>query len=297
MIFLKRLQKKWKIILVDLLSGIGLFWLFVEMSSYFTNGSADVFLKKPLIYFLVLFLVLIGVIIKNRPKTTFKSKIKGKDNFIEIKIGDAFNNSGALIVPFNNKFDTSLCGNVKKANSLQNKLIQNYYNGKSEHLDIDIKKQGIDLNEEYEIGKTIEIENGGKKFYLLVNSHKLENCRVRASIDDLIVSLNGVWDFLANETSRNKIVTIPLLNTGHGRDPSLTKMKTVKDIIHSYIEASKTINICEKLIISISESDIDKKLIDLDELEEYLKARTKFFRTVKVSQDDDGLSKVVDVEN
>ncbi len=297
MIVLKRLQKKWKIILIDLLSGIGLFWLFVEMSSYFTNGNVDIFLKKPLIYFLVLLLILASVIIKNRPKTTFKEIIRGKDNFIEIKVGDAFNNSGALIIPFNNKFDTRLCGNVKKANSLQNKLIQDYYSDKSEHLDIDIKKQNIDLNKEYEIGKTVEIENGGKRFYLLVNSHKLENCRVKASIDDLIISLNGVWDFLANDTSRNKIVTIPLLNTGHGRDPSLTKMKTVKDIIHSYIEASKTINICEKLIISIPETDIDKRLIDLDELEGYLKARTKFFRTVRVSQDDEGLSKVVDVEN
>ena len=76
----------------------------------------------------------------------------------------------------------------------------------------------------------------------MVNSHKLKNCRVNASIDDLIISLSGVWDFLANETSRNKVITIPLLNTGHGRDPSLTKMKTAKDIIHSYIEASKTIN-------------------------------------------------------
>ncbi len=297
MIFLKRLQKKWRVVLVDLLSGVGLFWLFVEMSSYFTNGSIDIFLKNPLIYFLVLLLILVGVVIKNRPKTTFKSKIRGKDNFIEIKVGDAFKNSGALIIPFNNQFDTKLCGNVKKANSLQNKLIQDYYSDKSEHLNIDIKKQNIDLDKEYEIGKTIEIENGGKRFYLLVNSHKLESCRVRASIDDLIISLNGVWDFLANDASRNKIITIPLLNTGHGRDPSLTKMKTVKDIIHSYIEASKTINICEKLIISIPEADIDKKLIDLDDLEEYVKARTKFFRTVKISQDDDGLSKVVDVEN
>lgn len=297
MIFLKRLQKKWRVILIDLLSGIGLFWLFVEMSSYFTSGSVDAFLKKPLIYFCVLLFIFVGVIIKDRPKTTFKSKIRDKDNFIEVKVGDAFKNSGALIVPFNNQFDTRLCGNVKKADSLQNKLIQDYYNGKSEHLDIDIKKQNIDFSKEYEIGKTIEIENGGKRFYLLVNSHKLENCRVKASIDDLIIALNGVWDFLANDTSRNKIVTIPLLNTGHGRDPSLTKMKTVKDIIHSYIEASKNINICEKLVISISEADIDKKLIDLDELEEYLEARTKFFRTVKTSQGDDGLSKVVDVES
>jgi hypothetical protein len=296
-IFWKRLQKKWKIILIDLLSGVGLFWLFVEMSSYFTNGNVDIFLKTPFIYFCTLFLILVAVIIKNKPKTTFKERIRGKDNFIEIRVGDAFENNGALIIPFNNQFDTRLSGNVKKADSLQNKLIQDYYSGKSEHLDIDIEKQNIDFSKKYEIGKTIEIENNGKRFYLLVNSHKLENCRVEASIDDLIISLSGVWDFLANDTSRNKIVTIPLLNTGHGRGPALTKMKIVKDIIHSYIEESKTINICEKLIISILETDIDKKLIDLDELEEYLKARTKFFRTVKTSQDDDGSSKVVDIES
>ncbi|MCB9810676.1 MAG: hypothetical protein H6779_02510 [Candidatus Nomurabacteria bacterium] len=291
--------KKWKLIVADTVTGLGLFWLAVEMSSYMTSGVVDHLFKEPWFALPIMVLIFIIAILKNKPKTSFSSRIRKKDNFIEVKVGDAFKNKGALIVPINDHFDLTLGGNVAKANSLQNKLICDYYGGRHEHLEADIKDK-VSQNTENPIGTTVEVENNNKRFYLLANSHKLENNRVKASIDDLITSLASVWDFIGNESGRNKYVTIPLVNSGHGRNASLTKMTTAKEIIDSYIEANKQINVCERLIIAIHPDDIKNGLVNLDELQEYLNAACNHYKQVIMAPKENGdnvPSQVIAIDN
>ena len=119
-----------KSIIADFVTGIGLFWLFVSIGSYSTNGGIDTFAKSIFLFIFASIIILTIALVKNKPKTVFSYKLRDKDNFIEIKVGDAFNNSGSLVVPINNYFDVSLGGNVKKAKSLQNKLITEFYLGK-----------------------------------------------------------------------------------------------------------------------------------------------------------------------
>ncbi|MGD9488105.1 MAG: macro domain-containing protein [Calditrichaceae bacterium] len=277
-----RWLSKYKSILTDLMSGIGLFWLFVEIASYSTNGQIDKYTKS-IAFFLVGFvLIIIIVLIKNRPRTSFSYKLRDKDNFIEVKVGDAFDNNGALIIPFNNYLDVSLGGNVKKANSLQNKLIKQYYFDKEEHLVQDILKK-TNLTAPFDIGTTVEIEQKGKSFFLLVNSHKKENNRVVSTVDDFLLSLSKVWDFIALESGRKSIVTIPIISTNHGRITDLNRMNAIKEIINSYVEASKFLNIADKLIISIFPDDINKGNIKLDEVDEYLKFQCNHYRKVHFS--------------
>lgn len=294
-----RWLKKWKLVIADAVTGLGLFWLFVEVTSYMTDGAIDSVVKKLVVALPIMVFILLIAILKNKPTTSFSRRIRKKDNFIQIKVGDAFKNKGALIVPINNHFDLTLGGNVAKANSLQNKLIKDYYGGRHEHLEADIREK-VNYNNENPVGTTVEIENNGKRFYLLANSHKLENNRVRAGIDDLIVSLTSVWDFIGGESGRNKYVTIPLLNSGHGRHSSLTKMTTAKEIIDSYIEASKQTNVCEQLIIAIHPDDVSSGLVKLDELEEYLTAACNHYKQVIMAPRDNGddtPSQVIAIDN
>jgi hypothetical protein len=286
MIF-KRWVSKYKSILIDLMAGIGLFWLFVEIASYSTNGKIDS-LTKSIVFFIIGFVIIIVIaLIKNRPKTSFGYKLRDKDNFIEVKVGDAFNNKGALIIPFNNYLDVSLGGNVKKANSLQNKLINQYYSDKEEHLAQDISKN-VNNSVPYDIGTTVEIEQKGKSFYLLVNSHKKKNNRVESTVDDFLLSLSKVWDFIALESGRKSVVTIPIISTNHGRITDLNRMNAIKEIINSYVEASKLLNIADKLIISIFPDDIKKGNINLDKVDEYLKFQCNHYRKVHFSPKPEG---------
>lgn len=299
MIPFKRWIVRWKSILVDLVSFIGIFWLFVEIASYSTAGAVDIYLKKVGVFIFILIVAILLATLKNKPKSHFGYHLRGKDNFVEIRVGDAFKNKGALIVPVNDQFDMSLGGNVSKAASIQNQLIVKFYNGKTGHLEADLSNK-ITIGAKYEVGKTVEVEQLGKKFYLVANSIKKENNRVKSEIDDFIQTLNGLWSYIGLESSRDRAVTIPLINTQHGRNSYLSRTGLIKEIITSYIETSKSLNICEKLIISIHPSDLQKGNIDLDELDNYLRFSCRHYRqltTQEQSEDPNHSTKIIRIDN
>lgn len=288
-----------KNILIDSVSLIGIFWLFVEIFSYSTDGKADKVLKDVYLFTTAFLLIIISAVIKNKPKTSFKYHLRNKDNYIEIRVGDAFDNNGALVVPVNDEFDMSLAGNVAKANSIQNQVIKKFYSGKTDHINTDISSKII-IGQKYDVGKTIEVEQGGKKFYFVVNSIKFPNNRAKSDVDDFIQALNGLWQFIALESGRNNEVTIPLMNTQHGRDSNLTRKSAIKEIITSYIESSKHLNICEKLIISIHPQDLVRGSIDLDEIDDFLKFSCNHYRKLTLQQqneDPNNGSRIVEIDN
>ena len=210
----------------------------------------------------------------------FQYQLRDKDNYIEVRVGDAFDNNGSLIIPINNYFDVSLWWNVKKAKSIQNKLISKFYSNKEDHLSSDISKK-IELGKPYEIWTAIEIEQDNKKFYLLVNSTKKNNNRVESTIDDFLLCLSRIWEYIALESGRDDIVTIPLISTRHWRIIDLNRSTAIKEIIRSYIDSSKQLNIADKLIISIHPDDIKKWNINLDEINDYLKFSCLHYKHVQ----------------
>lgn len=275
----KRWFACWKSVLTDIVTGVGLYWLLVEISSYSTNSQVDVVFKNLTSFSIAMTLIVLIALYKNRPRYHFSYKLRDKDVFVEVQVGDAFNNNGALIIPINDHFDTSLGGNVKKAKSVQNKLISEYYSGKCEHLDSDIQ-QKINTDSLHEIGTTIEVEQQGKKFYLLVNSKKKPNNRVESTIDDFLLSLTKVWDYIALESGRDDAITIPIISTRHGRITDLNRTKAIKEIIRSFIESSKKLNIADRLIVCIHPNDLEKGKIDLDSIDDFLRLSCLHYREV-----------------
>jgi hypothetical protein len=198
---IKRWWRNLKNIFIDIVSWVGIFWLFVEMFSYSTNESTDSIFKNVYLFSGVFVLVCILSLVKNRPRTSFKYNLRNKDSYIEVKVGDAFNNSGALVVPVNDEFDMSLGGNALKANSIQNQVIQKFYANKVDHLNTDISAK-VTIGQKHEIGKTIEVEQNGKKFYLVVNSVKKDDL-MKGNID-----LDEIDDFLKFSCSHYRKLTL-----------------------------------------------------------------------------------------
>ena len=284
--------KRWllndKAIVADFVTGIGLFWLFVEMASYSTDSEIDTITKSIWLFVFVSIAILIIALIRNKPKTSFSYQLRDKDNFIEVRVGDAFKNEGSLVIPFNDCFDVSLDGNVKKAKSIQNKLISDFYSGKEGHLTTDIIEK-IDLTQSpYDIGTTIEVEQNGKLFYLLVNSRKKQNNRVESSVDDFLLSLSKLWTYIASESGRNSVVTIPLISTNHGRITNINRATAIKEIIESYIDISKSLNIADRLIISIHPNDLKKGNINLDNIDDFLKFSCQHYKITTFSDKPEG---------
>lgn len=279
-ITLKRWKNNWKDILRDFLSCMGLCWLLLEIITYFFIDFASTF-QTFNVLLVILCISLIYGVFKNYPKSSYIKKIRDKDVYIEIRIGDAFKNRGSLIIPINNEFNLSLNGNVKKAKSLQNRLIVDFYDSKEEHLKSDIANK-LNLSKiPYAIGTTVEVEQKNKTFYLVVNSNNKDNNRVESNIDDFMMALNGIWDYLANNASKDELVTIPLLNTQHGRDSNLNRLDAVKQIIETFIDATKYKIICDYLIISIFPSDLKKGDINFDYLIHYLDFQCDNYKDIK----------------
>ena len=292
---LKRWIYNWKDIIWDFFSCLGLLWLLTEVVSFFFTALNDK-LALPVFFYIFIAISFLFAIFKNYPKSSYCVKIRDRDSWIELKVGDAFNNKGALVVPFNDYFDSALNGNVRKAKSIQSKLIQEYFQGNENILTQKITPLILDEQAPFQIGKVIEIESDksnsfikkSKRFYLLVNSKKQSNNRVKSTIDDFMFSLNGLWDFLSFDSSRDETVSIPLINTQHGRNPDITREVVVKQIIDTFIETSKHKSICEKLIISIHPSDLKKGDLNLDQLFEYQLFQCKNYKEVKFNTKPEG---------
>ncbi|MBU1319834.1 MAG: hypothetical protein KKG33_15475 [candidate division Zixibacteria bacterium] len=285
------MMRRWfrnrKSILSDFVTGVGLFWLVVEIASYSTDGKTDSLAKSVAFFLIASVVIVIIALAKNRPKTSFTYQLRDKDNIVEVRVGDAFDNAGTLVIPVNNCFDVCMGGNVMKARSLLSKMIAVYYSDKEAHLANDISKK-TDCTRAHDIGTTIEVEQRNKKFYLLASSKKKTNNRVESTVDDVLLSISKLWEYIALESGRDAAVTIPLIGTNHGRIHDLTRSTIVKEIIHSYIEASKRLSICDKLIISILPSDLKKGNIDLDEIDEYLEYSCKHYRKVTLATKPEG---------
>ena len=236
-IYLKRFFSAYKSILTDFFSSIGAILLIIKAIEYI-NIEAVSRVKESIFPIAILLIPLVYSIYMNIPKKSFSYPLRERDNFIEVTVGDAFKNDGALIIPINDHFDVSLGENVKDSGSLQSQLIENFYSNKSEHLKADIDKSSMN-KEVHDIGTVIEINQKNKKFYLLANSKKKKNNRVKSTKDDFILSVSKVFEYIANCSGRNESVTIPLINTGHGRISNLNKSTAIKDIIHIGIVAYK----------------------------------------------------------
>lgn len=277
---LKRWIKNWKQIINDFFVSLGFIWLMVEMVEYFnSNLATNIHLRSHGVVFVLL--SLFSSLKKNYPKSSFIQRMRNTDYWIEIRLGDAFENEGALVVPINNMFDVALGGNVKKAKSIQNKLIQAYYSGKEDHLknDIGIK---LDLNKTpYPMGTVVEVEQSEKKFYLLANTKVSQNNRAESVVDDFMSSLVGLWDALACDSGKDEAVTIPLINTQHGRDPNLTREVVIKQIIDTFIDASRHRCVCDKLIISVQPVDLKKGELDIESLGKYLDFQCQNYKEIK----------------
>jgi hypothetical protein len=178
---------------------------------------------------------------------------------------------------------------LAKAKSLHNKLINDYFDNDYKKLDELINTKIIGKVKPFEIGSVIEIEKNlkrffkveNKRFYLLVNTKKQENHRVNSTIDDFMISINRLWDFLSSDTTKGESITIPLINTQHGRNVELTREVVIKQIIDTFIDSSKYSSICEELIITIHPSDIEKGNLDFDKLCEYLSFQAQNYKVIK----------------
>ena len=269
------------------LASFGAIWLAIETVSFF-NDDAKMFLSTKGVWFYTLgFLVACFL---SRPKTGVSYQLKNRDVTIEIRIANAFEVPGDLVVPTNTTFDTDLDGRIPKAKSIQGEFTRRYYDSEVHHLDLDIDKALAKENYHYEelpekdhrkkrqypIGTVIQLERAKRLFYLVANSHINDSGVASTTIENLRESLARLWYYISEKGSKGDIV-IPLVGTGKARLGE-KREDVLLEIIRSFIASCSSGSYCDKLVVAIYPPDVTKHKIDVNYLQEFLKYSCKYAR-------------------
>lgn len=216
-------------------------------------------------------------------KTIISNRLKDRDLTIEIRVANALEINGDLVVPVSTTFDTDFSKEPSKGQSILREFIHRYYNDSGiHHLDSDIDealtKEGYKheqisrrngwKNKRYAIGTVAQVMNSEKQFYLVANSHINNTGAVATDIHLIRESLVKLWDHISTKGRKGDIV-IPLVGTGAG----MLKEKRediVREIIYSFIASCSSTTYCDRLIIAIYPPDVKEYKIDLKHLQDLL---------------------------
>lgn len=227
------------------------------------------------------------VVIRSIPKKEFVFKIKNKDIYIRIVIGDILKQKDTIIVPTNSTFDTMMEQEFISIKSLQGQIQSKYFNNNINTLDSLMTDQlksikynkltdrKLTKNREYEIGTTIKINYSQRRFYFLANSNINSNGQtINPSMKQITEALSRLWQYISiNGHCEN--LAIPLIGTGRMGIVN-SREEVIKQIIFSFIASSCEKKVAPELKIYIRSEDIKKHNINMNEILEYLYYTSKY---------------------
>jgi len=268
------------------LSVVGVVWLIIESTSFFSQPLSEFFK----VYWLYSFIIAaLWVIYENRPKTEFNFKLKNRDISIQISIGDMFTYKGSYIIPFNTSLDTTFKDGLISKNSTQGQFTVKYFK-EPRHLDGDIntflaerqpsetlpnKQKGNQFK--YDIGLIIKLKLENDKYaYLSAISDMNDEGVASTSFDNILISLGELWDFILTKGELG-VLNIPILGTGRGRIIE-TRETIIKAIVNSFIASTSSgKRFCDKLNIVINPKDFKEHKIDLKEICDFLRLKCEHY--------------------
>lgn len=209
------------------------------------------------------------------------------DISITIKVCDALNNEGAVVIPTNTTFDTLMDDDFISDSSLQGQYQNRYYKNCLSHLDSLLKiglegKQYTKLNDgrktndkRYSIGTVSRVSILNKRAYFLaVADINKKGISITPDASDIHTALIRLWDELNKEGNR-ETYSVPLIGTGRAGVKNITRNEIIKEIILTFLLSTQNYKLTEHLIICVHPSDYPK--IDWDEICDYLKYNSKYF--------------------
>ena len=282
---LKRTIKKIVPILTTFLALIGVILTLNELLKYIELHFIEDNIKNyPLPTLIILFFI---SFIKNWDKLCVKVPITGSpDISITLKVCNALNNKGALIIPTNTTFDTTMGDEFISKNSLQGQYQLRYYKNSLYELDKSIEnglnnKPYVVLNDgrttktkRYLIGTICRVNKNNKRVYFLADSDINPNgIPINVNIETISQSLVSLWESLV-DVGNQEPYSIPLIGTGKAGINDASRDEIVRDIVLSFLAATRNHKITEDLIICIHPNDFDK--VNWDEFIEFINYQCKY---------------------
>ena len=252
-----------------LLAVFGALNLLVGTLDFFKVYTRDEYASYAIWIFLVISIV-ISTFFVRRPVTSVEIKLPARDTAIEVKIGDLFEETGAVVISANTEFEADVANGKIAMNSLQGQFTTTYFPGDQSDL-IDAIKNGLgELEGEapYPMGAVIPINTHGKTFYFTAMANLNDEGNAKTTVKDVQKAMASLWGFVRNSGELQELA-IPVIGTGRGRVRTDRKRMVVK-IAESFVEGSRDGKISDKLVIVIHPNDAKRFGINLWEIKDLL---------------------------
>ena len=250
------------------LAVFGAFNLFIGALDFFQIYTRDEYASHAIWLFLVASAMV--TVVFRRPVTSVELKLPTRDICIEVRIGDIFDATGAVVVSSNTVFEADVANGKIAADSLQGQFTKEYFPGDQNELIERIGEalKGVDGDSPYSMGTVVPITTHGKTFYFTAMAELNEKGNASSTVRDVRKALSGLWQFV-QESGELQELAIPVIGTGRGR-LRRNRKKMILTIAESFTEGSRDNKISDRLVIVVLPEDAQRFEINLWEIKDYL---------------------------
>lgn len=282
-----RTIKKMPSIVKDMLAIAGVLLTVAEGASeiFSCSGLFDFYEKN---YWWLFFVVVIMAVGLEWDRLEYSVVVEeSPDIKITLKVCDVLSNTGAVIIPTNTTFDTTMEDDFISPASVQGQYQLRYYKDNLGGLNSvisdslrDIKY--VELSDgrknktyRYPIGTVARISDGKKRAYFLAEADINANGKpVNPDASDISTALVSLWERLS-EIGNQEPYSVPLLGTGKAGVKNLSRNEIIRETVLSFLATTASYKITEHLIICVHPSDFEK--INWDEVCGYISYHCKYY--------------------
>ena len=260
------------------LRSLGALWIVVEAGNFFSPKFGSITRDR---WWAFLIAVAILGLWQALPRLSVKSRVSGTDALVEIRVCDVLSLEGALVVGSNTTFDTSIEDGTISTLSVQGQFTRRFFDSVNE-LDRQIndslentpfgnrtEDKPYGKRREYAIGTVASVSSSGKRAYMVAIS-SLNSNRVASTNrdEDVLDALPCLWEFVRSKGGLDPLCC-PILGSGFSRVKA-PREQLIREIIKSFVAASRVGKFCEHLTIAVSPEDFQRRHINLGALGRFL---------------------------
>lgn len=253
----------------SILAIFGAVYLFIESLDFFGIYARDQYASYA--FFIVFGMAVLLSIVFRRPITSTVVTFPKRDFAVEVRIGDLFDATGAVMISTNTIFESDVAGGKIAPDSLQGQFTAKYFTGNQNDLieQLQSELRDIDGGSPYPIGTTIPVNTHGKTFYFVAMSELNDKGNAKTNQRNVLKALDGLWQHVS-EAGELQELAVPLIGTGRGRITT-PREKMIELIAESFVKRSIESKVSDLLIIVVRPEDAKRFEINLYEIKDHLR--------------------------
>lgn len=253
--------------LQTVLAIFGGLWLFIESLDFFNIYTRDQYGSYG--FFCVIVISAVLAIILRRPIRTIEVSFPENDFCLEVRIGDIFDASGAVMVCTNTVFESDVAGGKISPDSLQGQFTARYFTGDQNTL---IRMLGDGLKNldgsPYPMGTTVPVNTHGKTFYFVAMAELNEQGTASTTPQAVEKAMSGLWRYVRESGELQELV-VPVIGTARGRI-KIPRKKMIEKIAESFANASVEGKFTDRLVIMVHPEDARRFQVNLYDIKDHL---------------------------